>query len=224
QRRGDAVADGVPAHAPLESLPLPPARCLPMLGVYPAGRRRARHVRGRGGTYGPRRPGRGMRHLVSTHVDVTDLDGVVAVAEAVPEWHIGLHVALCVGRTGAKGAPPWLAGVPIERPVLPLIRAFAWLEGCRMPVHFPRPACVDMCHRPRARPRFPPHGIGADPDDGAGSGVGDAGAHAHGDDGVVWPVGPLVHVMADLELAGVVLGENLDAGEPFHRCDAVPVG
>src|SRR5262249_30013547 len=154
QRRGDAVADGVPAHAPLESLPLPPAWCLFMLGVYPAGRRRARHVRGRGGTYGFRRPGRGMRHLVSAYVDVTDLDGVVAVAEAVPGWHIGLHVALCVGRTGAKGAPLWLAGVLIERPVLPLIRAFAWLEVCRVPVIFSGQADVDMCHRPRVRPRF----------------------------------------------------------------------
>jgi hypothetical protein len=40
--------------------------------------------------------------LASAHVDVGDLDGVVAVAEAVPGWNLGLHVAGCVGRAGAE--------------------------------------------------------------------------------------------------------------------------
>jgi len=38
---------------------------------------------------------------LSAHVDVEHLDGVVSVAEAVPRWNIGLHVAGCVGRAGA---------------------------------------------------------------------------------------------------------------------------
>ena len=41
---------------------------------------------------------------LSTDVDVRDLDGVVAVAEAVPGGHVGLHVA---GRVGGACAQVW---------------------------------------------------------------------------------------------------------------------
>ena len=56
------------------------------------------------------------------------------------------------------------------------------------------------------------------------SGVGDARPHAHEADGLVRPVGPLVHVVARLELAGEALGQDVDALQPLHRRDGVPVG
>ena len=42
--------------------------------------------------------------------------------------------------------------------------------------------------------------------------------------GLVGPVGPLVDVVAGLELSGVGLGEDVDALEPLHGGDGVPVG
>ena len=54
----DAAADVLPAHAALEPVPDPAARRLPVLGVHPAGRRRARHVRRGRRPDGARRPGR----------------------------------------------------------------------------------------------------------------------------------------------------------------------
>jgi hypothetical protein len=58
QRRRDTAADPIPAHTPVEPLPRPPARRLPMLGVHPTLRRRPRHVRARGSPHRPGRPGR----------------------------------------------------------------------------------------------------------------------------------------------------------------------
>src|SRR5215207_1879675 len=72
----------------------------------------------------------------SAHVDVGNLDGVVAVAEAVPGWDLGLHVAGCVGRAGAERIPSRLGGLPLEGPVLPLVRTLWGLEVGRMPVAF----------------------------------------------------------------------------------------
>src|SRR5829696_2328644 len=62
-----------------------------------------------------------LRLPASAHVDVGNLDGVVAVAEAVPGWDLGLHVAGCVGRAGAERIPSRLGGLPLEGPVLPLV-------------------------------------------------------------------------------------------------------
>src|SRR5215213_4413335 len=64
-----------------------------------------------------------LRLPASAHVDVGDLDGVVAVAEAVPGWDLGLHVAGCVGRAGAEAVAAALGRLPVERPVLPLVWA-----------------------------------------------------------------------------------------------------
>src|SRR5512132_1945856 len=55
-----------------------------------------------------------LRLLASAHVDVGDLDGVVAVAEAVPGWNLGLHVAGCVGRAGAEAVADGLGRLPCE--------------------------------------------------------------------------------------------------------------
>src|SRR5215217_4357090 len=69
----------------------------------------------------------------SAHIDVGDLDRVVSVAEPVPGWNIGLHVACCVGRAGAQGVPAGCTCLPIERPVLPLVGALRGLELRRLP-------------------------------------------------------------------------------------------
>src|SRR5215212_7173515 len=68
---------------------------------------------------------RGPVRLVgaSAHVDVGDLDGVVSVAEPVPRRDLGLHVAGRVGRPGAEGVPSDVVRLPVEGPVLPLVRA-----------------------------------------------------------------------------------------------------
>src|SRR5215212_3639066 len=62
------------------------------------------------------------RRARSAHVDVGDLDGVVAVAQAVPGRNVGLHVARRVGRAGAERVPTRLRRVPGERPALPCVR------------------------------------------------------------------------------------------------------
>ena len=53
-------------------------------------------------------------HRGSSHVDVDDLDGVVAVAEPVPGRDFGLHVAGGVGRTGAEAVPARFRRRPIR--------------------------------------------------------------------------------------------------------------
>src|SRR5215207_11778546 len=50
----------------------------------------------------------------SAHVDVGDLDGVVAVAETVPGWNLGLHVPGGVGRAGAEAVAAALGRLPCE--------------------------------------------------------------------------------------------------------------
>src|SRR5262249_11883209 len=125
---------------------------------------------------------------VSANVDAGDFDGVVAVAEAVPRWDVGLHIAVRVGRTGAKGVPSRSGPRPVEWPALPVIGAFLRLEVCRVPVTFAGEADVDVRHGSGARPRLSANGVGAGRDGGVRGGVGDAGANAHGGDGFVWPV------------------------------------
>ena len=56
---------------------------------------------------------------------------------------------------------------------------------------------------------------------GAGSVIG--APHSHDGDGLVGAIGPLVDVVAGLELADVGLGEHVDAVEPFDGGDGEPV-
>src|SRR5687768_12760799 len=77
-----------------------------------------------------------LRLPASAHVDVGNLDGVVAVAEAVPGWNLGLHVASCVDRTGAEAVAAALGRLPCERPILPLVRALRGFDLRRVPFAF----------------------------------------------------------------------------------------
>jgi hypothetical protein len=65
----------------------------------------------------------GRRSPGSVSIDVEDLDGVVPVAQPVPGWDVGLHVAGGISRPGAPGVASDLAVLPAEPPVLPLVRA-----------------------------------------------------------------------------------------------------
>src|SRR5207247_3393773 len=112
------------------------------------------------------------RSLPSAHVDVRDLDRVVSVAEAVPGRDVGLHVAGGIGRAGAKAVPPGCGFLPLERPVLPVVRALWGLELGRIPAAFAGEADVDLRHRCGARPCLSAHGELARGDGRAGSGVG----------------------------------------------------
>src|SRR5215211_3044153 len=160
----------------------------------------------------------------SPHVDVYDLDGVVSVAEAVPGRDLRLRIAGGVGRAGAEGVPADVVRLPVERPFLPLVWACGWLELGRVPVAFAGEADVDTRDGSRARPGLAAYGVRAGADSRAVSGVGDPCPHAHEADGLARPVGPLVHVVARLELAGEPLGQDVDPLQPFHRGDGVPVG
>src|SRR5918998_3463403 len=64
----------------------------------------------------------------SAHVDVGDLDGVVSVTEPVPGRDVGLHVAGRVGCSGSKGVSADVGHLPVERPILPLVRTLRGLE------------------------------------------------------------------------------------------------
>ena len=57
------------------------------------------------------------------HVDVRDLDGVVAVAEPVPRRDLWLHVAGGVGCSGPQGVAADVGRLPVEGPVLPVVGA-----------------------------------------------------------------------------------------------------
>src|SRR3954453_21529475 len=83
----------------------------------------------------------------SVHVDVRDLDCVVSVAESIPRRDVGLDVAGCVGRSRAEGVPADAGRLPVERPVLPVVRAFLGLKLCRMPVSLAGEAEVDVGDR-----------------------------------------------------------------------------
>src|SRR5258708_9911089 len=94
-------------------------------------------------------------------VEVDPFDGVVSVAETVPGRVVGLHIAGGVGRAGAHGVPSYVSGVPVEGPVLPLIRPCGRLELRGIPVAFAREADLDAGHRAGAGPGLAPHGVGA---------------------------------------------------------------
>ena len=93
-----------------------------------------------------------------------------------------------------------------------------------MPVAGAGEADFDACHGPGSRPGLAAYRARARAQRRAGGRGGDARAHAHQVDGLGGAVGPLVHVVPGLELAGVRLGQDVDPLEPFHRGDGVPVG
>src|SRR5215212_6586596 len=125
----------------------------------------------------------------------TTSNGVVSVAEAVPGRDLRLGGAAGVGRPGAEGVPADVVRLPVELPVLPLIRAVWRLEPGRVPVALAGETDVDPRDGPGSRPRLAAHGVRAGADRRAMSGGGDARTHAHEADGFVRPVGPLVHVV-----------------------------
>src|SRR3954452_15088265 len=108
------------------------------------------------------------------HVDVHDLDGVVAVAQTVPGRDVGLDVAGRIGRARAERRPSDAFGLPFVRPVLPPGRAFRLLDLRWVPVAVAREADVDVRDRPRAGPRLSAHRVGALRDDRRRCWVGDA--------------------------------------------------
>ena len=59
------------------------------------------------------------------YVDVDDFDGVVAVAQPVPDGDFRLDVSGGIGGTCAEALAPRFCGFPFEAPVLPLVRTFA---------------------------------------------------------------------------------------------------
>src|SRR2546421_1463715 len=58
------------------------------------------------------------------NVDVDHFDRVVSVAEPVPDRRFGLGISGDVCRAGAEAVAAGLRRDPLERPVLPLVRAF----------------------------------------------------------------------------------------------------
>src|SRR5215213_10947462 len=141
---------------------------------------------------------RGPVRLVgaSAHVDVGDLDGVVSVAEPVPRRDLGLHVAGRVGRPGAEGVPSDVVCIPVEGPVLPLVRALGGLELRGVPVAFAGEADVDPGHGSGSRPGFAAQRVRAAAETRPVSGIGDPRTYAHKVDGLMRSVGPLVDVVA----------------------------
>src|SRR5215208_1922174 len=146
----------------------------------------------------------------SPHVDVYDLDGVVSVAEAVPGRDFRLRIAGGIGRPGPEGVPADVVRLPVERPFLPLVRASGRLKLGRVPVAFACETDVDTRDGPGSRPGLAAHRMRAGADRRAVSGGGDPRPHAHEADGIVGPVGPLVHVVARLELAGEPRSQDVD--------------
>src|SRR5215204_7264993 len=159
----------------------------------------------------------------SAHVDVGDLDGVVSVAEPVPRRDLGLHVAGRVGRPGAEGVPSDVVRLPVEGPVLPVVRPLGRLDPRRVPVAFAGEADVDPRYGSGSRPGLAAHSVCAATDGRPRSGICDPRTHAHEPDGLVRSVGPLVHVVAGLKLAAVRLGQHGDSLQPLHGRDGVPV-
>src|SRR5215217_4305870 len=83
----------------------------------------------------------------SAHVDGGDLDCVVSVAEPVPGRDVGLYVAGRVGCSGAEGVSADVGGLPVERPILPLVWTFRGFELRRVPVSLAGEADVHVGYR-----------------------------------------------------------------------------
>src|SRR3954470_13802803 len=100
-----------------------------------------------------------QRHGVreSGDVGVDDLDGVVAVAEPVPGWDLGLDVSGRVGGSGAERVAADVVGLPVKRPVLPVVWARGWIELRGVPFAFAGEADLDPGHGPGPRPGLAAH-------------------------------------------------------------------
>src|SRR3712207_448471 len=138
-------------------------------------------------------------------------DGVVPVAEPVPEGDLRLHVSGRVGCPGAEGVPSHVGGVPVEGPVLPVMGAAGRLELRLVPIALAGQADLHPRDRPGPRPRFAAHGADAGVYDRRRSGIGDPRTHAHQVHRLGRSIWPLVPVVTGLELAGVRLGQDVDA-------------
>ena len=97
--------------------------------------------------------------------------------------------------------------------------------GGRPACQTPSPPTLDLDARDRAAagPGLAADGVPAGREHRAGRGFGDPRADAHDGDRLVRAVGPLEHVVAGLELADVRLEQHVDARQPLHRRDRVPV-
>src|SRR4051812_33941273 len=74
------------------------------------------------GSAAARGPGMWCDLGASPNVDVDDLDGVVSLSEAIPGRDFRLRIAGGMGPPGAGGGRADVARLPVERPVLPLVR------------------------------------------------------------------------------------------------------
>src|SRR3954453_9144861 len=113
--------------------------------------------------------------------------------------------------------------VPLERPLLPVVGPVRRLELGLEPFAFTRDADADVRDRTWAGPGFPSNDMGAGAEERTDGGGSDAGAHTHEVDRPVWLVGPLVDVVARLELAWERLCEDVDSLQPLHGCNRIPV-
>src|SRR5207237_8373691 len=107
------------------------------------------------------------------------------------------------GRAGVPRAEGWSADVgcvPLERPVLPLIRPLGLLQLRRVPLALAGETDLDAGHGPASRPGLAADRTGPGRDHRARRGIRDSRAHTHERHWLVGPVGPLVDVVAGLEL------------------------
>ena len=105
--------------------------------------------------------------------DEGNFDGVVAVSEPVPGWHLWLHIAGGVGCPGAEGVSSDVGPVPGVRPVLPLVGAGGCFQLRRMPFAFTGQADLDPGHRATARPGLAADRVRSDVQGGPGRRAGD---------------------------------------------------
>src|SRR6478752_4236506 len=100
---------------------------------------------------------------------------------------------------------PACCRVPLERPFLPVVWPLRMFELRGGPLALAGDADVDPRDRSCARPGLSTHDMGACVEDRSGRRAGDSCTHTHEVDRLVRSIGPLVDVMARLELTGVGL-------------------
>src|ERR671920_1016050 len=136
----------------------------------------------------------------SAHLDVRDLDGVVAVADPVPRRDVGLDVAGRISGAGPQAVPSG-RGLPRVAPVLPLVGGLRRLDHRGAPFAFTDEAHPDVGDGAGTGPGLAADRVRA----GGGGGFPrrgrDPGPPPHVRGRVERPVRPLVDVMAGLELA-----------------------
>src|SRR4051812_6425098 len=119
---------------------------------------------------------RGQRS--STHVDVDDLNTIIAISEAVPGGNLRLRIPGRVRGSGAKGMSSDTGHMPIKRPVLPLRWITRLFKPGGLPFTLTRVADVDLSYRTGSGPGFAANCIDAGRDSRTRCGVSDAGSHA----------------------------------------------